>query len=105
MRNDGRMPNAIRKVAITKDYIKHAEGSVLIEMGNTRVICTATIENRVPAFLQDTAQGWVTAEYSMLPRSTMVRTVRESSTGRKGGRTHEIQRLIGRSMRVVTDLK
>lgn len=105
MRNDGRMPNAIRKVAITKDYIKHAEGSVLIEMGNTRVICTATIENRVPAFLQDTGQGWVTAEYSMLPRSTMVRTVRESSTGRKGGRTHEIQRLIGRSMRVVTDLK
>ncbi|MBI4621176.1 MAG: ribonuclease PH [Desulfobacterales bacterium] len=105
MRNDGRMPNAIRKVAITKDYIKHAEGSVLIEMGNTRVICTATIENRVPPFLQDADQGWVTAEYSMLPRSTMVRTVRESSTGRKGGRTHEIQRLIGRSMRVVTDLK
>jgi len=105
MRNDGRIHNAIRKVAITKDYIKHAEGSVLIEMGNTRVICTATIENRVPPFLQDADQGWVTAEYSMLPRSTMVRTVRESSTGRKGGRTHEIQRLIGRSIRVVTDLK
>jgi ribonuclease PH len=105
MRNDGRMPDEIRKVAITKDYIKHAEGSVLIEMGNTRVICTATVENRVPPFLQDAGQGWVTAEYSMLPRSTMVRTARESSTGRKGGRTHEIQRLIGRSMRVVTNLK
>ncbi|MEW6615115.1 MAG: ribonuclease PH [Thermodesulfobacteriota bacterium] len=105
MRNDGRMPDEIRKVAITKDYIKHAEGSVLIEMGNTRVICTATVENRVPPFLQNANQGWITAEYSMLPRSTMVRTVRESSTGKKGGRTHEIQRLIGRSMRVVTDLK
>lgn len=105
MRSDGRTPDAIRKVNITKDYIKHAEGSVLIEMGNTRVICTATIENRTPPFLQDTGQGWVTAEYSMLPRSTMVRTVREASTGKKGGRTHEIQRLIGRSMRAVTDLR
>lgn len=102
MRNDGRMPDAMRKVNIIDNYVKHAEGSVLIEMGNTRVICTATLENRVPPFLQDTGQGWVTAEYSMLPRSTMVRTARESSTG---GRTHEIQRLIGRCMRAVTDLK
>ncbi|MFH2012095.1 MAG: ribonuclease PH [Pseudomonadota bacterium] len=105
MRNDGRTPDEIRKVTIKKEYIKHAEGSVLIEMGSTRVICTATVENKVPPFLLNANQGWVTAEYSMLPRSTMVRTARETSTGKKGGRTHEIQRLIGRSMRVVTDLK
>jgi len=104
-RSDGRMPDAMRKVDITRDYIKHAEASVLIQMGDTKVICTATIENKVPPFLQNTGQGWITAEYSMLPRSTLVRTVRESTTGRKGGRTHEIQRLIGRSMRGVTDLK
>jgi len=105
MRNDGRMPDAMRKVSIIEDPIKYAEGSVLIEMGNTKVICTATIENKVPPFLKNTGQGWITAEYSMLPRSTKVRSVRESSIGRKGGRTHEIQRLIGRSMRVVADLK
>ncbi|MFH1625178.1 MAG: ribonuclease PH [Pseudomonadota bacterium] len=105
MRSDGRTPDAIRRVKIRKDVIKHAEGSALIEVGNTQVICTATIENRIPAFLKDTGQGWVTAEYSMLPRSTKVRSVRERSVGRTGGRTHEIQRLIGRSIRVVTDLQ
>ena len=104
MRSNGRSLHAIREVNIARNYVKHAEGSALIEMGNTRVICTATIEDKVPPFLQDTDQGWVTAEYSMLPRSTLVRTVRESSTGKRGGRTHEIQRLIGRSMRAVTDL-
>jgi len=104
MRNDGRAPDEMRKVSIENDHIKYAEGSVLIEMGNTRVICTATIEDKVPPFLRGTGSGWITAEYSMLPRSTKERSARESSIGKKGGRTHEIQRLIGRSMRVVTDL-
>ena len=105
MRIGGYNPDQIRKVTIKKDYIEHAEGSVLIEIGKTRVICTATVEDKVPLFLRDAGQGWITAEYSMLPRSTKVRSARESSTGKKGGRTHEIQRLVGRSLRVVTDLK
>ncbi|MDY6856246.1 MAG: ribonuclease PH [Thermodesulfobacteriota bacterium] len=105
MRIGGYTPDQIRKVTIKKDYIEHAEGSVLIEIGKTRVICTATVEDKVPPFLRDTRQGWVTAEYAMLPRSTKVRSARESTAGKKGGRTHEIQRLIGRSLRVVTDLE
>ncbi|MCX8069232.1 MAG: ribonuclease PH, partial [Thermodesulfovibrionales bacterium] len=104
MRADGRKNDEIRKVKITKKFITTAEGSVLIEMGNTRVICTATIEAKVPPFLKDQKKGWVTAEYGMIPRSTHTRTQRESSTGKIGGRTHEIQRLIGRSLRAVVDL-
>ncbi len=104
MRSDGREPKQIRKVKIARNYVKQAEGSVLIEVGDTRVICTASIEDKVPNFLKDSKQGWITAEYSMLPRSTNVRTGRESSRGKVGGRTHEIQRLIGRSLRSVVDL-
>jgi ribonuclease PH len=92
-------------VKFTTGYIPPAEGSVLVEMGNTRVICTATLEDRVPPFLRDTGSGWVTAEYSLLPRSTDTRSPRESARGRIGGRTHEIQRLIGRSLRSVVDLE
>ena len=104
MRLDGREPKQIRKVKITRNYMKQAEGSVLIEIGDTRVICTASVEGKVPGFLKDSEQGWITAEYSMLPRSTNVRTGRESSRGKVGGRTHEIQRLIGRALRSVVDL-
>jgi ribonuclease PH len=104
MRPDGRSADKMRKVKITNNYLKTAEGSVLIEMGETRVICTASIENRVPQWLKDQGRGWITAEYSMLPRSTPIRVIRESSAGRVGGRTHEIQRLIGRSMRSVVNL-
>ncbi len=104
MRNNGREWNEIREVKITRDYLKYPEGAVLIEMGNTKVICTASIEDKVPAFLRNTGKGWLTAEYSMLPMSTQIRTPRESTRGRVGGRTHEIQRLIGRSLRAVTDL-
>ena len=104
MRPDGRKLKQIRKVKITRNYVKQAEGSVLIEVGDTRVICTASVEDRVPGFLKDSKQGWVTAEYSMLPRATNVRTGRESSRGKVGGRTHEIQRLIGRALRSVVDL-
>jgi len=104
MRPDGRSPLQIRPVQITRKYLKHPEGSVLIELGNTKVICTASVEEDVPRFLKDSGQGWVTSEYSMLPRSTLTRTNRESSTGRVGGRTQEIQRLIGRSLRSVVDL-
>tara|TARA_B100000315_G_scaffold200469_1_gene192669 strand:+ start:1635 stop:2351 length:717 start_codon:yes stop_codon:yes gene_type:complete len=104
MRSDGREPKQIRKVKITRNYMKQAEGSVLIEVGDTRIICTASVENKVPGFLKDSKQGWVTAEYSMLPRSTNVRTGRESRKGKVGGRTHEIQRLIGRALRSVVDL-
>ncbi|MDI6816018.1 MAG: ribonuclease PH [Actinomycetota bacterium] len=104
-RVDGRRPDDIREVNITRNYLPHAEGSVLIEMGNTNVICTATVEDRVPNWLRGQGQGWVTAEYGMLPRSTGIRMVREASQGRVGGRTHEIQRLIGRSLRSVVDLK
>ncbi len=95
----------LRKVKIIPDFIKHAEGSVLIEMGNTKVICTATVENKVPPFLKDTGKGWITAEYSMLPRSTQTRVLREAMTGKVKPRTHEIQRLIGRSLRAVVDLE
>jgi ribonuclease PH len=104
MRAEGRGPSEIRQLKITRDFLKHPEGSVLIEMGNTKVICTATIEDGVPAFLKNSGKGWLTAEYSMLPTSTHSRTPRESTRGRVGGRTYEIQRLIGRSLRSVTAL-
>ncbi|QZY54058.1 ribonuclease PH [Crassaminicella profunda] len=104
MRFDGRKENELRKVKITKDYLAYAEGSVLIEMGNTKVICTASIEDRVPPFLKGKGKGWVTAEYGMLPRSTQTRKIRESSRGKVDGRTQEIQRLIGRALRSVVDL-
>jgi ribonuclease PH len=104
MRPDGRKNNEIRNVKVNRGFIRNAEGSALISMGNTRVICTASIEDRVPFFLKDQKKGWITAEYSMLPRATQTRTVRESSTGRISGRTHEIQRLIGRVLRSVVDL-
>lgn len=103
-RSDGRRAEVLRPVKITRNYLKHAEGSVLIEMGDTKVICSASVEERVPQFLRNTGKGWVTAEYSMLPRSTHTRTSRDSLTGRGGGRAFEIQRLIGRSLRSVTDL-
>jgi len=103
-RSDNRNPEQMRPINIIPDYIATAEGSALIEVGNTRVICTATIEEVVPAFLKGTGKGWVTAEYSMLPRSTLTRTPRESARGRISGRTHEIQRLIGRALRGVVDL-
>jgi ribonuclease PH len=104
MRRDGRKNNEIRNVKIQRNFIENAEGSVLISMGNTRVICTASIEEKVPHFLKDQKRGWVTAEYSMLPRATQTRSVRESAIGRVSGRTHEIQRLIGRALRSVVDL-
>lgn len=104
MRKDGRKNDEMRPVRITRNYLKTAEGSVLIEVGDTKVICTASIEERVPPFLKDTGRGWITAEYGMLPRSTSTRSMRESTTGRVGGRTQEIQRLIGRSLRSVVDL-
>lgn len=97
--------NKMRKVKIIPDFIKHAEGSVLIEMGNTKVICAATVEDKVPPFLKDTGKGWITAEYSMLPRSTQTRVIREATTGKVKPRTHEIQRLIGRSLRAVVNLE
>ncbi len=105
MRKDGRRPDEMRQVRITRPYLKHPEGSVLIEVGDTKVICTATIEEKVPQWMKGSGQGWVTAEYSMLPRSSATRIVREAATGKIGGRTHEIQRLIGRSLRSVTDMK
>ena len=105
MRNDGRQPDTLRPVTITRRYIKRAEGSVLIEVGDTKVICTASLENRVPPFLRNSNQGWVTAEYGMLPRATDTRMQREASRGKVGGRTQEIQRLIGRSLRSVIDLR
>ncbi|MEJ2696393.1 MAG: ribonuclease PH [Candidatus Sulfobium sp.] len=104
MRPDGRKDNELRTVAVTRNYIGTAEGSVLMELGNTRVICTASIEEKVPPFLKDQNRGWVTAEYSMIPRATQSRMMRESTAGRVGGRTHEIQRLIGRSLRSVVDM-
>lgn len=105
MRPDVRKNNEMRKVTVTRNFINNADGSVLIEIGRTRVICTATIEERVPPFLRDQKKGWVTAEYGMLPRATLTRTKRESSAGRVGGRTHEIQRMIGRALRAVVDLR
>ena len=104
MRSDGRKSLQMRPVKITRHFLKHPEGSILIELGETKVICTASVEEDVPRFLKNSNQGWVTSEYSMIPRSTQTRTIRESATGRIGGRTHEIQRLIGRSLRSVVDL-
>ncbi len=105
MRQDGRAPGDLRHVSITRGYMEHAEGSVLIEVGRTRVICTATVEERVPPFLKGKGEGWITAEYGMLPRATGNRTYRESSRGKPSGRTMEIQRLIGRALRSVVDLQ
>lgn len=105
MRADGRQGDELRKVTVTRDYLKHPEGSVLVEFGDTKVICTATVEESVPPFLRNKGIGWITAEYSMLPRATHSRNRRESSSGKVGGRTHEIQRLIGRSLRSITDTK
>lgn len=104
-RHDERVENELRPVTIETDYLIHPEGSVLISVGNTKVICTATIEDRVPPFLRGSGKGWVTAEYSMLPRATGQRTQREATRGKVGGRTMEIQRLIGRALRAVTDLE
>lgn len=104
MRIDGREPGQMRPVRITKDFIQAAEGSVLIEFGRTRVICTASVEEVVPPFLRNTGKGWVTSEYAMIPRATSTRTVRESSSGKRSGRTMEIQRLIGRSLRTAIDM-
>ncbi|MFA9949758.1 ribonuclease PH [Dentiradicibacter hellwigii] len=105
MRPSQRQPNELRPIRITRHYTRHAEGAVLIEMGDTRVLCTASVEASVPTFLRGKEQGWVTAEYGMLPRSTHTRTAREAAKGKQSGRTQEIQRLIGRSLRAVTDLK
>ena len=105
LRSDGRRKEQIRPVRITRDYIKYAEGSVFIEMGGTKVICTASLEEKVPPFLKDKGRGWVTAEYAMLPRATQERTQREAVRGKQGGRTLEIQRLVGRSLRAVTDME
>src|SRR5436190_4342130 len=104
-RSDNRAPDQLRPVNILPDYISTAEGSVLIEVGNTRVICTASVEETVPQFLRNSGKGWISSEYAMLPRSTLTRTPREVTKGRPSGRTHEIQRLIGRSLRAVTDLE
>ena len=105
MRPSGRAPEQLRDIRLTRGYTKHAEGSVLVEFGDTRVLCTATVEDRLPFFLHGKGQGWVTAEYGMLPRSTGQRMVREASRGKQGGRTLEIQRLIGRSLRAVVNLE
>jgi len=104
-RLDGREADAIRPTRLTSEFTMHAEGSVLIEVGRTRVICTASIEERVPPFLSNSGKGWVTAEYGMLPRATTTRMTREATTGKLGGRTQEIQRLIGRSLRTVTNMQ
>ena len=105
MRPSGRQPNELRPIQITRNYTKHAEGSVLVCFGDTKVICTASVEEQVPRFLKGAGQGWITAEYGMLPRSTTDRMGREASRGKQGGRTLEIQRLIGRSLRAAVDLK
>jgi len=104
-RTDGRAPDELRPVKITPGFLPYAEGSVLIEMGNTRVVCSASLEDRVPPFLRNSGQGWLTAEYAMLPRATQTRTGREIGRGGPSGRTHEIQRLIGRSLRAIADMK
>jgi len=104
-RTDGRAPDELRPARITPGFLPYAEGSVLIEMGNTRVVCAASLEDRVPPFLRNSGNGWLTAEYAMLPRATQTRTSREIGRGGPSGRTHEIQRLIGRSLRAVTDMK
>src|ERR1700729_1069448 len=104
-RSDNRSPDQLRPVIITPDFISTAEGSVLIEMGNTRVICTASVEETVPAFMRNSGKGWISGEYGMLPRSTLTRSAREAAKGKQSGRTQEIQRLIGRSLRAVADLQ
>src|ERR671927_487148 len=104
-RTDGRAADDLRPVCITPGFLPYAEGSVLIQMGNTRVVCAASLEDRVPPFLRNSGQGWLTAEYAMLPRATQTRTGREIGRGGPSGRTHEIQRLIGRSLRAIADLK
>ena len=104
MRAGGRKPDQLRTVRIQRSFTKHAEGSVLVEFGETRVLCTASVEERVPGFLKESGRGWVTAEYGMLPRATNTRTDREAARGKQSGRTQEIQRLIGRSLRAVVDL-
>ena len=104
MRPSQRLSSQLRDVRIVRHFTRHAEGSVLIAMGDTRVLCTASVEESVPSFLRGRGSGWVTAEYGMLPRSTHTRTAREAAKGKQSGRTHEIQRLIGRSLRAVTDL-
>ncbi|MCL4874504.1 ribonuclease PH [bacterium] len=104
-RADGRKPDELRKIAAERRYLKFAEGSVLFEMGDTKVICAATVEERVPPFLAGTGRGWLTAEYAMLPRSSKKRIQREAVSGKVGGRTHEIQRLIGRSLRAIADMQ
>jgi ribonuclease PH len=103
-RSDGRRPDELRPVTIEPGFLKYAEGSALISVGNTRVLCAATLEERVPPWMKGRGTGWVTAEYAMLPRATQDRTQRESAKGRVGGRTHEIQRIIGRALRAVTDM-
>jgi ribonuclease PH len=105
LRPSGRAPDELRPIRITRRFTRHAEGSVLIEFGETRVLCTASIEESIPSFLRNTGRGWVTAEYGMLPRATHTRNKREAATGKQGGRTLEIQRLIGRALRAVIDLK
>jgi len=105
MRPSGRTPDEMRQIKITRNYTMHAEGSVLIEFGNTKVLCTASVESRIPGWLRGKGQGWVTAEYGMLPRATGSRTGREAARGKQGGRTLEIQRLIGRSLRAAIDLE
>jgi ribonuclease PH len=104
MRPSGRLPGQLRSVRLQRGFTEHAEGSVLVEFGDTRVLCTASVEERVPPFLRDKGQGWVTAEYGMLPRATNTRTDREAARGKQSGRTQEIQRLVGRSLRAVVDL-
>ncbi|HVF16626.1 MAG TPA: ribonuclease PH [Steroidobacteraceae bacterium] len=104
-RPSGRAPDELRPVRITRNFTRHAEGSVLVEFGDTRVLCTASVEETVPSFLRNTGKGWVTAEYGMLPRATHTRSRREAAQGKQGGRTLEIQRLIGRALRAVVDLK
>ena len=105
MRPSGRQPDQLREISITRNYTKHAEGSVLVEFGDTKVLCTASVEERIPPFLRGMGEGWITAEYGMLPRSTGSRMQREAARGKQGGRTMEIQRLIGRSLRAAIDLK
>jgi ribonuclease PH len=105
MRPSGRAPDQLRPVRFTRRYTRHAEGSVLVEFGDTKVLCTATIENGVPSFLRNSGQGWITAEYGMLPRATHSRSPREAAKGKQSGRTQEIQRLIGRSLRAVVDMR
>ena len=104
MRKDGRKPGELRPIRITRDYLQYPEGSVLVEFGNTKVICSVSVQEGVPPFLKGKGQGWITAEYSMLPRATHTRNIRESVQGKIGGRTHEIQRMIGRAMRTCLDL-